>query len=86
MHLQELDADNNVRENGIHVHSFFNHEMLSEEGIEYFNHTLFSKDGSKVFWLARATPQRNTTSFTVNKDGTNLQRCFPEGWGGSHFD
>jgi Tol biopolymer transport system component len=36
--------------------------------------------------LARATPQRNTTSFTVNRDGTNLQRCFPDGWGGSHFD
>lgn len=64
-------------------------EMVSElpaEGIEYFNHTLFSRDGSKVFWLARAVPQRNTTSFTVNVDGSNLQRCFPDGWGGSHFD
>lgn len=59
---------------------------VPEEGIEYFNHTLFSRDGSKVFWLARATPQRNTTSFTVNRDGTGLRRCFPEGWGGSHFD
>jgi hypothetical protein len=59
---------------------------VPEEGIEYFNHTLFSRDGSKVFWLARATPQRNTTSFTVNRDGTGLRRCFPDGWGGSHFD
>lgn len=59
---------------------------IREEGIEYFNHTLFSRDGSKVFWLARAVPRRNTTSFTVNTDGSNLQRCFPEGWGGSHFD
>ncbi|MEN8228174.1 MAG: hypothetical protein ABFS38_08475 [Bacteroidota bacterium] len=59
---------------------------ITEEGIEYFNHTLFSRDGSKVFWLARAIPQRHTTSFTVNKDGTNLQRCFPDGWDGSHFD
>jgi hypothetical protein len=59
---------------------------VPEEGIEYFNHTLFSKDGSKVFWLARATPERNTTAFTVNKNGTNLLRCFPDGWGGSHFD
>lgn len=59
---------------------------IPEEGIEYFNHTLFSKDGSKIFWLARATPQRNTTSFTVNKNGSNLQRCFPDEWGGSHFD
>jgi len=56
------------------------------EGKEYFNHTLFSRDGSKIFWLARARPQRNTTSLTVNTDGSNLQRCFPDGWGGSHFD
>jgi hypothetical protein len=55
-------------------------------GIEYFNHTLFSRDGSKVFWLARATPQRNTTSLTINRNGSDLRRCFPDGWGGSHFD
>ena len=55
-------------------------------GIEYFNHALFSRAGGKIFWLARATPKRNTTSFTVNSDGTNLQRCFPDGWGGSHYD
>ena len=59
---------------------------IPEEGIEYFNHTLISRDGSKIFWLARAIPNRNTTSFTVNIDGTGLQRCFPDGWGGSHFD
>jgi len=59
---------------------------VPEEGIEYFNHVLFSREGGKVFWLARAIPNRNTTSFTVNRDGTNLQRCFPDGWGGSHFD
>jgi len=59
---------------------------VPEEGIEYFNHTLFSRQGGKIFWLARAVPHRNTTAFTVNKDGTNLQRCFPDGWGGSHFD
>ena len=53
---------------------------------EYFNHTLFSDDGSKIFWLARATPNRNTTAMTVNVDGTNLQRCFPDDRGGSHFD
>ena len=56
------------------------------EGIEYFNHTLFSRDGSKIFWLARATPNRNTTSLTLHRDGSNLRRCFPDGWGGSHFD
>ncbi len=59
---------------------------IPPEGKEYFNHTLFSRDGSKIFWLARATPKRNTTAFTVNRDGSNLQRSFPDGWGGSHFD
>jgi hypothetical protein len=59
---------------------------IPETGIEYFNHVLFSRDGSKIFWLARAIPERNTTSFTVNNDGSNLQRCFPDGWSGSHFD
>jgi hypothetical protein len=64
-------------------------EMVPEipkEGIEYFAHTRFSREGSKIFWLARAIPDRNTTAFTVNRDGTNLQRCFPDNWGGSHFD
>ena len=22
----------------------------------------------------------------MNRDGTDLRRCFPDGWGGSHFD
>ena len=56
------------------------------EGIEYFNHTLFSRDGSKIFWLARAVPNRNTTALTVKRDGTELRRCYPDDWGGSHFD
>src|SRR5690606_12649883 len=59
---------------------------IPEDGIEYFNHTLFSRGGSKIFWLARAIPHRNTTSLTVNTDGTNLQRCFPDGCDGSQFD
>lgn len=59
---------------------------IPEDGIEYFNHTLFSREGSKIFWLARAIPHRNTTSLTVNRDGSSLQRCFPDGWEGSHFD
>lgn len=57
-----------------------------EPQMEYFNHTLFSRDGSKIFWLARAVPVRNTTAFTVNQDGSNLQKCFPDDRGGSHFD
>lgn len=52
----------------------------------YFNHTLFSRDGNKIFWLARTLPNWGTTALTANIDGTNIQRCFPEGWGGSHFD
>lgn len=59
---------------------------VPEGGLEYINHTLFSRDGSKIFLLARATPKWNTTSFTVNKDGSELKRCFPDGWEGSHFD
>lgn len=59
---------------------------LPEEGIEYFNHTLFSRGGSRIFWLARAIPQRNTTALTANIDGSELTRCFPDGWDGSHFD
>lgn len=59
---------------------------VPKDGLEYFNHTLFSRDGSKVFWLARAVPDRNTTALTVNRDGSDLRRCFPDGWGGSHFD
>ncbi len=59
---------------------------ISKEGIEYFAHTRFSREGSKIFWLARAIPDRNTTAFTVNRDGTDLQRCFPDNWAGSHFD
>lgn len=64
-------------------------EMVAEVpagGMEYFNHTLFSRDGSKIFWLARATPIRNTVSMCVNIDGSALLSCFPQGWGGSHFD
>ena len=59
---------------------------VPKNGIEYFNHVLFSREGGKLFWLARATPKRNTSSFTVNRDGTDLRRCFPDKWGGSHYD
>lgn len=56
------------------------------EDLVYFNHVLYSDDGSKVFWLARTKPNWATTSLTANIDGTNIQKCFPDGWGGSHFD
>jgi hypothetical protein len=61
---------------------------LQEGSIAWFNHTLFSRGGSKIFWLSRQMEGNNriTTSLTVNRDGTDLRRCFPDGWGGSHFD
>ncbi|MBN1107702.1 MAG: hypothetical protein JXR66_01350 [Bacteroidales bacterium] len=61
---------------------------VAEGSIAWFNHTLFSREGSKIFWLSRQMDQRTriTTSLTVNTDGTNLRRCFPDNWGGSHYD
>lgn len=64
--------------------------------LAYYCHTAISKDGAKIFFLARSVdwyekvtheiPQWHTTSFTINRDGSDLRRCFPDGWGGSHFN
>ena len=64
--------------------------------LAYHCHTVISKDGAKIFFLARSVdwfdkvahkiPYWNTTSFTVNRDGTELRRCFRDGWAGSHFN
>lgn len=61
---------------------------LQDGNIAWFNHTLFSRNGSRIFWLSRQMEGNNriTTSLTVNRDGTDLRRCFPDGWAGSHFD
>lgn len=59
---------------------------LKKDAIEYFAHVVYSRDGSKLSWLARGFPERNTTTFTINRDGTELQRAFPDNWGGSHYD
>jgi hypothetical protein len=61
---------------------------IKDGSIEWINHTLFSKNGSKIFFLSRQWDINSwiTTSLTVNRDGTNLQRCFPDNWAGSHFD
>lgn len=61
------------------------HPFKDEDWV-YFNHVLISDKGTKVFWLARTKPNWATTSLTANIDGTNIQKCFPDGWGGSHFD
>jgi hypothetical protein len=54
----------------------------------WINHTLFSRKGSKILLLIRQKNDQGwiTNSLTINKDGTNLQLCFPDDWGGSHFD
>jgi hypothetical protein len=54
----------------------------------WINHTLFSKKGSKIFLLIRQKDDQGwiTNSLSINKDGTNLHQCFPNDWGGSHFD
>ena len=64
--------------------------------LSYFCHTVFSRDGKKVFWLSRsvdwydkATHKHaywHTTAFTCDIDGGNVRRCFPDGWGASHFN
>ena len=65
------------------------------KALAYFCHTVFSRDGSKIFWLARSVENLSgqkvvrsweTTAFTCDRDGSNVQRCFPDGWGGSHFN
>ena len=65
------------------------------KALAYFCHTVFSRDGSKIFWLARTVENLSgqkvvrkweTTSFTCNRDGSGVRRCFPDGWGGSHFN
>lgn len=65
------------------------------KGLAYFAHTVFSRDGRRIFWLARSVEnlpgqkvvrQWQTTAFTCNRDGGEVRRCFPDGWGGSHFN
>lgn len=70
-------------------------QVKDPKSLAYFCHTVFSRDGSKIFWLARTVENLSgqkvvrkweTTSFTCNRDGGNVRRCFPDGWGGSHFN
>lgn len=74
-------------------------EITSDDGLAYFCHTIISPDASKVFFLARTVQSFNaqlaerghvykwdTVSMTVRTDGTDVRRCFPDGWKGSHFN
>ena len=70
-------------------------QIQSPDGMAYFCHTVFSRDGKRIFWLARTVEKAatttkgtkwETTAFTCNRDGTDVRRCFPDGWAGSHFN
>ena len=74
-------------------------QITSEDGLAYFCHTIISPRASKIFFLARTVQNFkeqladrgyvynwNTVSMTVNTDGADLRRCFPDGWQGSHFN
>jgi len=65
------------------------------KALAYFCHTVFSRDGKQIFWLARSVEnlsgqkvvrQWQTTAFVCDRDGGHVRRCFPDGWGGSHFN
>lgn len=67
-------------------------------GMAYVCHTVISKDGARAFFLLRSVEQSmdgvkvfqgvnwQTTAFTCNADGSGIRRCFPDGWGASHFN
>lgn len=74
-------------------------EISSEDGLAYFCHTIISSDAGRIFFLARTvqdfSSQINergyifnwdTVALTISTDGSNLRRCFPDGWKGSHFN
>lgn len=71
-------------------------QMQDPKGLAYFCHTIISPNAKKIFWLARTVENLDaqagfvskwqTTSFTCDLDGSNVRRCFPDGWGGSHFN
>lgn len=69
--------------------------VTDPKALAYFCHTKFSRDGKKIFWLARTVENLanqkvvgrwKTTSFVCDSDGGGVTRCFPDGWGGSHFN
>ncbi len=70
-------------------------QMEDPKGLAYFCHTIISKNAKRIFWLARTVENLDaqgtvsrwqTTAFTCNLDGSDVRRCFPDGWGGSHFN
>lgn len=67
-------------------------------GLAYVCHTAISRDGARIFFLLRSVSRPmdgvktfqgvnwQTSAFTCNADGTGMRRCFPDGWGASHFN
>ena len=72
--------------------------QVPETGLSYICHTVISRDMKLIYFLSRSVSQSmegvkkfkgvnwHTTAFTCNADGTNVRRCFPDGWGSSHFN
>ena len=71
---------------------------VPDAGMAYICHTAISRDGERVFFMLRSVDRPmegiktfqgvnwQTTAFTCNSDGTGIRRCFPDGWGASHFN
>ena len=67
-------------------------------GMSYLCHTVISKDGRRIYFLSRSVEESMegvkkfkgvnwfTTAFTCRADGSEIRRCFPDGWGSSHFN
>lgn len=72
--------------------------VKSAGGMSYICHTVISKDGKRIYFLSRSVERSmegvkkftgvnwQTTAFTCDADGANVRRCFPDGWGSSHFN
>ena len=71
---------------------------VGPSGMSYICHTVISKDMKRVYFLSRSVEESmegvkkfkgvnwHTTAFTCNADGGGICRCFPDGWGSSHFN
>ena len=72
--------------------------VKGDNAMSYLCHVVFSKDGRRLYFLSRSVEESfegvkkfkgvkwQTTAFTCNVDGSNIRRCFPDGWGSSHFN
>lgn len=71
---------------------------VATNGLSYLCHTAISKDGRHIYFLSRSVERSmegvkkftgvnwQTTAFTCASDGQEIRRCFPDGWGSSHFN